>query len=326
MDNSPDSPYAVRVPLSLEVLRAAPRHGRTASLLRAIGQMKKADAEEICGIPLKGRCPKPEHGVVREGRQSGKTPWCAGCNTETSAKYLNTQFPAGAYSILRLQRRLGPQDYDAAELEPGSSEMDPSDEDRITALIMEQFKVSTGHFRRVQRRFGQDCLAWHFAVGQDQTGLWVELQVLVRRGTGTDRVLEELTGDTRKAPLFQPDAVIRYDYPGSEPEQLRRDWAGLLKCALLRLDDDALFGPIFFALKGKQLSMAYGNLRQALEQGREETRGQREEAKRCPVVNPDGKLCGRKLTFFLDPENKHPINPLAYQRNGAPARAGPPAG
>lgn len=300
----------------------APRHRRTAALLHSVGELKKAEAEDNCGVPLKGKC--QTHGVVSEGRSTGKTPWCAGCNTETSAKYLNTLFPEGAYSIVRLQRHLGRQEYAAAEPEPGARVMDFKDGERITALISQEFQTATGHFRRVQRRFGEECLAWHFAVGQDQTGLWVEQQVLVRRGTGTDRVLEELTGDTRKAVLFQADTVVRYDYREGEGMQLRRDWAGLLKCALLRLDDDVLFGPIFFALKGKQLSMAYGDLRQALKQGREATRGQREEARKCPMVNEDGELCGERLTFFLDPEDKHPVNPLVYRRSRALARAGPP--
>lgn len=262
---------------------------------------------------------------MREGRSSGKTPWCAGCNTETSAKYLNTQFPDGDYSILRLQHHLRRLDYDAAELESGAWEIDPTDGDMIMALIKEEFQAAIGHFRRVQRRFGEACLAWHFALGhQNQEGLWVELQVLLRHGAATDLVLKELTGGTRKAALFEPDTAIRYHYPKSEREQLRRDWAGLLKCALLRLDDDVLFGTMFFALKGKQLSMAYGALRQALKQGREETRQQREEAKRCPVLNAGGKLCNQKLTFFLDPEDKQPVNPLVYHQCRQRLGTGPP--
>ncbi len=311
-DNSHRSPYAPPVPAPLEALREAPRHKRSAALLRSVGESKKAVAEANCGVPIKGKC--QAHGVVRQGRASGKTPWCAGCNTETSAKYLHTFFPEGSYSILRLQRHLGPQEYGSAKLEPGTCVMGPKDGDGITALIVKEFQTASGHFRRVQRRFPFECLGWHFAVGQGPDGLWVELQVLVRHGADTNRVLEEVTGGTRKAALFEPHAVIRYDYPESEREQLRRDWAGLLKCALLRLEDDALFGPIFFALKGKQLSMAYGDLRQALEHGREETRAQQEDVQKCPVVEEDGKVCGLRLEFFLDVEDKHPINPVVHRQ------------
>ncbi|MFH1140981.1 MAG: hypothetical protein V1724_04810 [Chloroflexota bacterium] len=94
-------------------------------------------------------------------------------------------------------------------------------------------------------------------------------------------------------------------------EQLRRDWAALLKCTLLRLEDDALFIPIHEALAGKQLSQAYGTLRDALA---EAGNGQGEDLKKCPIVQEDGSVCGCKLTYFLDPNNAHPVNPLAYRR------------
>ena len=144
--------------------------------------------------------------------QSGKTPWCAGCNTETSAKYLHVSFPESSYSILRLQRHLGPFSYDAAELNPGMWEMVPRDSTAIASAITKELTAATEHFRRVQRRFSHECLGWHFAVGQDQDGLWVELQVLVWQTNNFTLVLQELTGGTRKAALFQPDTVIRSDY------------------------------------------------------------------------------------------------------------------
>ncbi len=208
-----------------------------------VGQTKKAEAEENCGVSLKGKCPKPQHGVVREGRASGKTPWCAGCNTETSGKYLNVTFPVASYSILRLKVRVEIPPYEAAKLEPGSWSMPHDDSAMIAALIANEYAAATTHFRHIQRRYRDECLSWHFAVAQEKGGLQVEFQVLVRHSANLQQVLRELTGGTRKIALFQPDVVSRLDYGEDNLGQLWRDWAALLKCTLLRLDDDALFIP-----------------------------------------------------------------------------------
>ncbi len=319
--NSHSGPYAPPAGWTVALFKDAPRHKRTATLLRMVGQMKKADKEESCGVPLKGKCPKPQHGVVREGRASGKTPWCAGCNTETSAKYLSMSFPAAPYTILRLQVGVDIPPYEAAELQRDSWDMNPDDSMMIASLIGNEYAAATTHFRRIQRRFPQECLGWHFAVAQDQDRFQVELQVLVRHSEKLPQVLRDLTGGTRKAALFQPETVVRLDYADDNLEQLRRDWAALLKSALLRLDDDALFIPIYEALAGKQLSQAYGDLRDTLA---EAGNGQGEDLKKCPVVEEDGHVCGFKLTFFLDPNNAHPVNPWAYRRKEPQGtRAGP---
>lgn len=285
------------------VFKEAPRRKRTAALLEAIGETKKAEAESACGVPMKGKC--PNHGAVRRAVASGKTPWCAGCNTETSAKYVHTNFPGGAYSILRLQHRLGPVNYDTAVVD-GVTVIAGDDEHRIEELVKAEFKASTGHFKRVQRRFKSECLAWHFAVGHGPHGLWTELQVLVRHGSDLEAVLRELRGETRKAALWQPDLVERYDYPTDRHEQLRNDWAGLLKCSLLRLDDDLLFSPIYFALKGRQLCMAYGEMRQAVDEGKHVRDEQRAKIKKCPVVE-DGRVCGQRLDWVYDLDDKQPL-------------------
>ncbi len=134
-DNSHPVPYDPPAGWTVSVFKHAPRHKRSAALLRMVGQTKKAEAEENCGVSLKGKCPKPLHGIVREGRSSGKTPWCAGCNTETSAKYLNMTFPVALYTILRLQSHVEIPSYGAAELEPGSWGMSPDDSAMIAGLV-----------------------------------------------------------------------------------------------------------------------------------------------------------------------------------------------
>ncbi|MFH1140982.1 MAG: DNA-primase RepB domain-containing protein [Chloroflexota bacterium] len=213
--NSQSGPYDPPPGWTVDLFREAPKHKRTVALLRMVGQTKKAEAEENCGVSLKGKCPKPQHGVVREGRSSGKTAWCAGCNTETSAKYLNMIFPAAPYSILRLQSHVEIPPYEAADLEPGSWSMPPGDSAMIAALIANEYAAATTHFRRIQRRYPAECLSWHFAVAQEKDGLQVELQVLVRHSENFLRVLNELTGGTRKQALYVPDTVVRYDYsPG----------------------------------------------------------------------------------------------------------------
>lgn len=330
-NSSPVHPYSRPVPAHLEALKDAPARKRTAELLRLVGAMQKAFKEQTCGAPLKGRCTaKKEHGVVREGRASGKTPWCAGCHTETSARYLHVTFPQGPYSILRLQKRLYPLHGDTAEVQPGVWEMDPDDSDLIAGAIQNEYVAAKRHFRRVQRRYGDELLGWHFAVDEDQTSLWVELQVLVHHSGRLHQALRELTGDTRKRALFVPDAVVRYDYRQEEGEQLRREWAGLLKCTLLRLETNYLFRSIYEALNGLHLSQAYGDLRTAYEAVDEgPSNGEAEDVTRCPVVVEDGHICGAKLAFFLDPEDRHPVNPLAYtsaRRTAAVGREPPGSG
>jgi hypothetical protein len=191
-----------------------------------VGRKRQAEVEEQCGVSLKGRC--GVHGVVREDRASGRTSWRAGCNTDTSDKYLHTAFPVGVYTVLRIQRHLGLAVRD-------KTARDPEVPEGLHATIAAEYEGTTSHFRHVQRRFPDRCLAWHFAVGEESSEVWVELQVLVRHGEGFDRALAELTGITRQAPSFQPTAVIRSDYPQEERDQLRRDWAALLRCALLRI-------------------------------------------------------------------------------------------
>jgi len=264
-------------------------------------------------VPLKGKCPKPKPGVVCEGRSTGKTPWCAGCNTETSIKYLNMTIPPAPYTILRLQSHVEIPPYEAADLEPGSWDMNPDDSAMIAALIENEYAAAMTHFHRIQCRYPAECLSWHFAVAQEQEngGLQIEIQVLVRHTQKPPRVLNELTGGTRKPALFQPAVVSRLDYGDDNLEQRRREWAALLKCAVLRLNDDSLFIPIYAALTGKQLSQAYGALRDALA---EAGNGQVEDMKKCLIVQEDGSVCGCKLIFFLDPNNAHPVNPSAYRR------------
>ena len=305
---------------------APPRHGQSAQLLRLVGQHKKADAEATCGVPVKGKCQR--HGIVRELRASGKTPWCAGCNTETSAKYLRMEFPEGAYSVLRMQEHLGPQHCDAGEVKVDEWEIDAGDGQRIAELISERFQASVSHFKRVQRRYKDECLGWHFAVGDTCEGLYVELQVLVRHSGQLTQVLRELTGCTRQKASFQADTVIRSDYLETKSAQLRSDWAGLLKCALLSLEDDVMFIPIFLALGSRQLCQSYGELRAAYSAANEEEErnGERENLKRCPVMDNVGQLCGMELEFFLDPQDQHPLNyeALGYTRPTVyAARSGP---
>jgi hypothetical protein len=224
--NSRTSIYDPPAPSVIEALSDAPKHRHTADLLRLVGLTDKALVEANCGTPLKGKCPNPKHGVVRELRASGKTHWCAGCNTETSSKYLHERFPDGLYSILRMQLHLEPQQYDAGEMEPGVWEINAQDGTRIADLITESYLAAVKQFKRVQRRYSHECLAWHFGVGHNHEGLWVEIQVLVRHSDQLTRVLQELTGGTRQAASFQPDAVIRSDYPLDQNEQLRRDRGG----------------------------------------------------------------------------------------------------
>ena len=315
-DDSRPNSYDPPVPAVLEVLRDAPRHRRTAALLRSVGQEGKAFAEENCGVPIKGQC--SAHGFVREGRASGKTPWCAGCNTETSAKYLRTSFPIGDYTILRLRRRLGPVSCSRSGLD-GTPQLGPGQSEEIANRVRGEFDASTNHFRRVQRRFEDACLGWHFAVGHDQDGLCAELQVLVRNTTDFAAVLRNLTGLTRKAPLFRPDAVVRSDYPPARLEQLRRDWASLLRCTLLSLGEDALFRPIYDALSGRQRSQTYGELRARYHQRAEDSPGLDDDVKTCPVVSEGGRRCGQQLTYFFDPYNEFSLSPFVYRSQAPPA-------
>jgi hypothetical protein len=99
--------------------------------------------------------------------------------------------------------------------------------------------------------------------------------------------------------------------------------AGLLKCALISLDDDVLFIPIYLALGKRQLCQAYGDLRAAYSVALEEERnGQHEDVKTCPVVDRDGTVCGHRLTFFLGPLDQHPLNHEALHDNRAALHAG----
>lgn len=306
--------YIPKGPVGVATLEDAPSRKRTAKLLGSVGQVKKAEAEKSCGVPLKGKCGKAGHGFVRERRLSGKTHWCSGCATETSARYLEVQFPEGRYSILRMRRKLDPLDYDWAELSPGVHEIDEQHSCAIAALIGREYACATNHFKRVQRRFKRECLGWHFAVDQrGEDAIWVELQVLVRHSENLERVLRNLTGDTRNRALFQPNDVIRWDYPERLAEQLRHDWAGPLKCALLRIDAEVLFRPIHEALTGVQLSQAYGDLRSAYGDVLEARRnGEREDLDHCPLIETGGEVCGRRLEWFRDPEDKIPLNPRAH--------------
>lgn len=299
----------------VKLLEYGPRHKRTADLLRSVGQLKKADDEEKCGVPIRGKCQK--HGFVRDSRATGKTRWCGGCHTETSARYTRLAFPDGSYTILLLRRDLGPLEYDVAEIRHGEWELDPKDSDRICDLVEADFVASTMHFRRLQRRYSDELLAWSYAVLQEgERGLASEFRVLVRHTDRLRQALQEITGLTRKRPMWAPDSAVRYDYKDDDKEQLRRDWAALLKIALLHLDVDALFVPIWRALDQELLTQPYGALRQAYSVKKEDERnGQADDLKLCPHIEPEsGKACGEHLTWILDPQDQYQINQHAPGR------------
>ena len=254
--------YAPPPGWTVEVLKDAPRHRRSAALLHSVGRSEKAEDEENCGIPLKGKC-IARHGVVRQGKSTGKTRWCAGCNTETSARYTKITFPEGGYTILRLGRDLGPLYYDAAEIGEGVWELDPKDADEIQHQIEGDYRASTNQFRRVQRSYPDELFGWSYAVSQvGEMRLVSELRVLMKHTERLKQVLRDITGITRRKALWTAIWVRRYDYSEYIGEQSRRDWAALFKTTLLHLDVDALFVPIWHALDKKQLSQAYGDLRQ----------------------------------------------------------------
>ena len=310
--------------LRAEAHRAAPKHKRTAELLRSVGKREKAEHEDRCGTPVKGKC--EEHGYVREKRATGKTHYCSGCNTETSSRYARTIFPDGDYTILRTVKRLPLGKWDAAEVTPDEWEINAMDGERISQLIENEYRGATGHFRRVQQRYKYELLGWHVSTAvDDEQMVSFELQVLIRHGENHERLLQEVTGFTRKEPLWRPDYAIRTDYPAKQLEQLRGDWSGLLKTALLRLDKgetDVLFIPVYMALNGLTLSQAYGDLRAAYSKHLEEQRnGQADDEKTCPVVvdekvsdesigvSKSHKICAKKLTWILDPHDAIPVDP-----------------
>ena len=316
-DKSYNTPYAAPPGWVAQLLQDSPRHKRTASLLRSVYRLQKAADEEKCGFPLKGDCSK--HGVVRQSRASGKSHWCAGCHTETSARYTHVAFPEGEFIILRLCRELGPLKYDVAEVNEQVLEIDSEDCERIVNTITEDYDAAKRHFRRVQRRFGEELMGWSYAENQEgETGLAGELRVLVRRTERLEQVLRELTGMTRRRAVWSPTWAARYDYKADQADQLRRDWASLLKTALVRLHVDALFVTIWRALDGKQLSQAYGDLRQAYgEKRQQETDGEGEDRKVCPVMEADtGQPCGLKLMWFVDPDDRHTVNPEGHRSRG----------
>lgn len=92
---------------------------------------------------------------------------------------------------------------------------------------------------------------------------------------------------------------------------------------------DCLFQPIYDALDSRLLSQVYGAMRSVFSEATGMRKAQQDEAQRCPVVEEDGKVCGEKLVFFLDPTDEHPVNPLVYaqarQKVGA-AGGGRPGG